>query len=194
MVIVSVLTAIAAQSMLESQTRAKVARVNTDMRDLARAVEAYFVDHGIYPPSTSGSPQRRGFPERVNGIFVSGTVWVDISTPVAYIGNAFLLDVFNVENFHVVPEEVLFTYQNLANNYCGTLLFGEPRWSSSFCDDVIDFYGAWRIGSVGPDMDYGFRAGISAQIPYDPTNGIVSLGNIWRSQLRPDNDMPSGFN
>jgi type II secretory pathway pseudopilin PulG len=191
--VVSALAAIAAQGMLEAETRAKVARVNADLRDLAVASEAYFVDHGIYPPSTSGGAQLRGFPEQVNGQFVSGTLWVDLSTPVAYIGNAFLIDHFALPDGGDLPEDgAVYTYQNMLNNYCGHLLQGEPRFSSAFCEAALDFYGAWRIGSVGPDGDFTIpRAPVpTAQTPYDPTNGTLSAGNIWRSQIHPENDMP----
>jgi len=195
--VVSALAAIAAQSVLEAETRAKIARVNADLRDLAVASEAYFVDHGIYPPSTSGGVQRRGFPEQLGGQFLSATLWVDLSTPVAYIGNAFLIDHFALPDGGDLPEDgAVYTYQNLLNNYCGDLLQGEPRFSTSFCDAAMEFYGDWRLGSVGPDGDFGIPGAVppTAQTPYDPTNGTLSAGNIWRSQIHPENDMPDSPN
>lgn len=196
--IIAILAAIAVPNFLEAQTRAKVSRTKSDMRSLATAVEAYRIDFNVYPISTSGTAQLRGFPEQLNGNFISGTLWVDISTPVAYITSAFLFDVFNFQNAGSSTDEALFTYQNLLNNYCGTLLTGEPRFSTAFCEGngtdygALSFYGGWRLGSVGPDMAFGIPGATAptAQTPYDPTNGTVSPGNIWRSQARTDNEMP----
>ncbi len=68
----------------------------------------------------------------------------------------------------------------------------QAGWSAPF----IDYYGAWRIGSIGPDRTYwnkipppprgGPYTGCNPQRPYDATNGTVSVGNIWRSQKNPD--------
>jgi prepilin-type N-terminal cleavage/methylation domain-containing protein len=193
--IIAILAAIAVPNFLEAQTRAKVSRVKSDIRSLATAIEAYRIDHNVYPPNTTGSAMARGFPEQINGINLAGTLWVDLSTPVAYMTNCFLFDVFNLQNVTSTPDEALFTYQNLASQYCMQFASAAPlptgtTFSMAFCEAALDFYGHWRLGSVGPDMDFGFMAGVSAQIPYDATNGTVSLGNIWRSQNRSDNDMP----
>jgi hypothetical protein len=46
----------------------------------------------------------------------------------------------------------------------------------------LTVYGFWKMGSLGPDRDYsGGSAGL-----YDPTNGTVSQGDIYRTQLRPE--------
>jgi prepilin-type N-terminal cleavage/methylation domain-containing protein len=188
--IIAILAAIAVPNFLEAQTRAKVSRVKSDIRSLATAIEAYRIDHNLYPPNTTPA---RGWPQTINGIQLFGTLWTDISTPVAYITNGFIIDVFNQQNLQTLPDEALFTYQNLEAQYCGDKMPNHTMFSAAFCTDALDFYGAWRLGSVGPDMDFGFMAGISAQIPYDATNGTVSLGNIWRSQNQTDNVYPAGF-
>ncbi|MCC5876390.1 MAG: prepilin-type N-terminal cleavage/methylation domain-containing protein, partial [Candidatus Sumerlaeia bacterium] len=50
--IIAILAAIAVPNFLEAQTRAKVARVNSDLRSLATAIEAYRVDNNDYPEGT----------------------------------------------------------------------------------------------------------------------------------------------
>jgi general secretion pathway protein G len=184
--IIAILAAIAVPNFLEAQTRSKVSRVKSDMRTLATAIEAYRIDHNLYPQSTRGQ-------EIVVGVPVYGTLWVDISTPVAYITNAFMTDVFNQQNFQTATDEALFTYQNLVDQYCGDKLPDGPIFSETFCQSALDFYGGWRLGSVGPDMDFDIPGAPTptAQTPYDSTNGTVSAGNIWRSQNHTDNEMPN---
>ena len=48
--IIAILAAIAVPNFLEAQVRSKVSRVKTDMRSLATAIEAYYVDNNQYPP------------------------------------------------------------------------------------------------------------------------------------------------
>lgn len=45
-------------------------------------------------------------------------------------------------------------------------------------------YGMWRFTSLGPMREY------LPWIPYDPTNGTVSAGNILRTQASPDGSIP----
>ena len=47
--IIAILAAIAVPNFLEAQTRAKVTRCKSDMRTIATALEAYFVDWNRYP-------------------------------------------------------------------------------------------------------------------------------------------------
>jgi len=44
------------------------------------------------------------------------------------------------------------------------------------------YYGEWRMCSYGPDRRYY----PTQDRMYDPTNGTVSHGNIWRSQMHPE--------
>jgi prepilin-type N-terminal cleavage/methylation domain-containing protein len=50
--IIAILAAIAVPNFLEAQTRAKVARVQSDLRAIATGVETYRVDHNAYPEGT----------------------------------------------------------------------------------------------------------------------------------------------
>ena len=51
--IIAILAAIAVPNFLEAQVRSKVSRVKTDMRSLATAIEAYRLDHNVYPPNST---------------------------------------------------------------------------------------------------------------------------------------------
>lgn len=70
--IIAILAAIAVPNFLEAQIRAKVARVQTELRLLANGLEAYAVDNDVYPP----------------GIITDPAFAVDtwrVTTPIAYI-------------------------------------------------------------------------------------------------------------
>lgn len=47
--IIAILAAIAVPNFLEAQVRSKVSRAKSDQRSLATAIEAYFVDNNLYP-------------------------------------------------------------------------------------------------------------------------------------------------
>jgi len=84
--IIAILALIAVPNFLEAQTRSKVARMESDMRMLATAMESYHVDWGCYPrnpPSGTCVIAPNGLPE--------------LTTPVAYI-TSFPTDIFRFEN------------------------------------------------------------------------------------------------
>lgn len=69
--IIAILALIAVPNFLEAQTRAKVSRAKSDMRTLVTAEEAYFVDWNSYTQGVGGDLPPEGF--------------VKLTTPVAYI-------------------------------------------------------------------------------------------------------------
>lgn len=69
--ILSILAAVALPNFLEAQVRARVARTHSDLRTVATAMETYRVDNTDYP-----EPLER------------------LSSPVAYLGDAYTQDVF----------------------------------------------------------------------------------------------------
>jgi len=70
--IIAILAAIAVPNFLEAQVRAKIARVQSDMRTIATGLEAYSTDHTDYPPN--------------DGRF--SAVPIQLTTPVAYLTNS----------------------------------------------------------------------------------------------------------
>jgi len=77
--IIAILAAIAVPNFLEAQVRAKVSRVKNDLRSLATAQEAYFVDWNSYTKYDRG-----GDDALPGGQFVIEG-WKQLTTPVAYI-------------------------------------------------------------------------------------------------------------
>jgi len=167
--IIGILAAIAIPNFLQAQTRSKVARVTADMRSITMALETYCADNRYYPPTWVGGASGRG------GYAYNPLNWdarlVPLTTPVAYIGS--------------VPDDVF--QQKLSNGF----LF---KW---FCYDDkqsrVEAMGTsawsklpWMLGFPGP-MPYEWQlvsAG-PARIHdwsdiYDPTNGTMSKGCIFR--------------
>ncbi|HOJ59411.1 MAG TPA: prepilin-type N-terminal cleavage/methylation domain-containing protein, partial [bacterium] len=90
--IIGILAAIAVPNFLESQTRAKVARVKEDLRSLGMAAEMYLLDHGQYPPHLE-QPSCNEIPYHRRYAF--------FTTPVAYI--------------HAIPGREIFTPKDQVN-------------------------------------------------------------------------------
>ncbi len=182
--IIAILAAIAVPNFLEAQTRSKVSRIKGDLRSLATAIEAYYVDHS--KPPREWHTAQYGDPPDANGNSIAGILWWGLSTPVAYITNPLIQDPFQDKNLTSPFDERVFTYHDMKTR--------AVDWypSSSFWPPAYEFYGAWRLGSVGPDRSYTHAGCVSnsAQLIYDPTNGTVSPGNIWRSQKNSERQPP----
>ncbi len=173
--IISILASIAVPNFLEAQTRSKVARVKSDQRVLATAVEQYRLDNGTHPP-------RDQWPRGSNvGVGDVTTRALDLSrftTPISYIS--------------AIPEDVFenrIAYPNNLLDFYPPEMVQRVRSTRAGRDD--NRYG-WAIMSVGPDGQFGrgsFNLGnypperdnfVHFDQEYDPTNGTLSLGNIYR--------------
>lgn len=188
--IISILAAIAVPNFLEAQVRAKVSRMRNDMRVLATAVESYRADHNRYPP-------RSKFP--VGATFAGvGTVRSDacpdcrirelsvFTSPIAYI-STIPKDVF--ENAIAPPNNVIDYYEPILVDHMSRGAAADYERGKQ----EQTKYG-WALMSVGPDGVFGardnrgnFPAGTRTTNhvwfnEYDPTNGTVSPGNLWRFQ------------
>jgi type II secretion system protein G len=158
--IIAILAAIAVPNFLEAQTRSKVSRTKSDQRSLANALEAYHVDNNRYPASTLIPRFARLIP---------------LTTPVPYI-TTIPIDVFQTSDAGHGP------FRRFGNFSYGAM--------------PIDEESRWALASDGPDLSDNaqpieFYPGYSEAIwenpssgfeyyRYDPTNGTVSIGDIWR--------------
>jgi len=182
--IIAILAAIAVPNFLEAQTRAKVARVLSDMRTVALGLEGYAVDFNVYPLN--------------DGHF--NVLPVEITTPIAYVQTGSIIDPF-------VEREYLSTLENPLWARCYTytkVVTLEEAMEADRINRPVPFegidakgwnwgafrkYGKWRLCSNGPDKRYdvpGVTPAVKAiDIIYDPTNGTISWGNILRTQKDP---------
>lgn len=204
--IIAILAAIAVPNFLEAQTRAKVARVRADLRSLQTAIESYHIDHGGYPlhmlvNQTGNNEYFDPWPHSGGGNtyneFHFSRIF-SITTPITYI-SAQPPDPFYRQNVPVNPgSNIMATGRREARRqyqYANS----KDRAAHGSGQAVIDAsqaaYGGYVTWSGGPD---GFRRDVflrsgnpkdSMRI-YEPTNGTISVGDIWRTQKSPDGSRP----
>lgn len=181
--IISILAAIAVPNFLEAQTRSKVSRIKADARSLAVAVESYRVDNNRYPPR-----QRAPLSDSLSQLGDVLTRVRDLgrmTTPISYM-TSIPVDVF--ENRIAYPSNTLDFYPP---DLVAKIRF-DANLPGTSAGDTSSRYG-WTILSVGPDGRFGvpFNAGnyppgdssfTHFRQEYDPTNGTISVGNIYRFQ------------
>lgn len=172
--IILILSSIALDNYASASLRARITRVRAEHRILSQAIEVYRVDHNQLPRMANSFYGDPAF-DTIGGVPVSGVMTHCLSTPVAYVTNAYLMDPFMEKRESAPLDERFYTYQVIP-------AYIQKNPKSKFWPNALDYYGEWRIGSVGPDLIFDHKFANSAQLPYDPTNGIVSFGNIWTSQ------------
>jgi len=182
--IIAILALIAVPNFLEAQTRAKVSRVSADMRSLATALESYRTDWNEVPPWDSWEPLSATGIERYT--LQTGYFWIALTTPIAYMNQAFR-DAFTVigvrsDPAHTNEGRVLDPFIQVGTGYIGVASGGQESNSH------------WCAASYGPDnADDTNALGVypytRIAIPYDPTNGTVSWGDVYRHSDAP----PSNF-
>jgi type II secretion system protein G len=160
--IIAILAAIAVPNFLEAQTRAKVTRVKADHRALATAMESYQVDNGAYPEDSDNTPTpgQQGF--------------YFLTSPVAYI-TSLVRDPFNHDR-----ETNLALYYEMGSGADNVASGG-----SFFGGSVNRRVQTFMIYSIATDHNddtdgndsFPFTCDCSV---YDPTNGTVSDGDIYR--------------
>jgi len=172
--IVAVLAAIAVPNFLEAQTRAKVIRVKADMRTYATALESYYIDQKAYPPSRATTQGNVNSGLAAQDPSLNGQTTFSshvLTSPVAYLS--------------ALPSDPFARAKGATFSY----------YSTHSADGRND---GWILWSPGPDGQYDLTGDKIAQIgglpfdqstgwpallisnTFDPTNGTVSRGDIWR--------------
>lgn len=166
--IIAILASIAVPNFLEAQVRSKVARAKNDMRTLALTLEAYHMEYNAYP-------------EALGPTFINLRV---VTTPIAYM-TSLPEDPFPTKGIEGSP------FARFARYYhYGSMPIETPA-------------SRWALASNGPDSNSDtpsirFYPGYSAALfyegvtpepggdvfkwtLYDPTNGTISPGDIFRA-------------
>ncbi len=156
--IIAILAAIATVHLAESQTRAKVARVHSDIRVVMGALAAYQVDERAYPVAAIGDYQL--------------TRPLDVLThPTAYL-TAVPRDPFGEAPFDFAPalrmegynyKDAASTSKNMPAETYGYI------WEAERAR-------LYMLHSCGPNRVWD----VTPYTAYDPTNGTTSLGDICR--------------
>ncbi len=170
--IIAILAAIAVPNFLEAQTRSKVSRAKADLRSVAVAIESYSVDNNKYPLVTGseGTLEKRYSP---------------ITTPVAYI-TSIPVDPFGADLgglSYITPPYRYRLYDFVTDTHDPTrVTFFVRGDGKGFCQ-VNNVSCKWYNYSQGPDK----KSGLANPDPtgnffviYDPTNGTISDGDIFR--------------
>jgi prepilin-type N-terminal cleavage/methylation domain-containing protein len=175
MAIILIVSAIGLANYGLAVARAKTARVVAEFRTLQVGIDAYAVDHNSLPRMAHFDFYQDPALDTVLGVPVRGVMSTVLTTPVAYVSASQWLDPFMSSSVQAALDERLYTYQTLET-------YEKRQPASKFWPVARSFYGDYRLISVGPDtkFDHGFAN--SAQLPYDPTNGTLSLGNIITSK------------
>jgi type II secretion system protein G len=163
--IIAILAAIAIPNFLEAQTRAKVARAKNDLRVIAMALESFHTDNHRYPEIIPP-------PELIDS---GGALLLQpLTTPVAYL-RSLPADPF-LPPLH--PEPLMPPAGRKTYRYTS---YPVPP----------DLAKVWSLASNGPDLlnnTLSVYEGYSASVfagpitLYDPTNGTISRGDIFRAQ------------
>ncbi|MCX7019415.1 MAG: prepilin-type N-terminal cleavage/methylation domain-containing protein [bacterium] len=196
--IISILASIATPNFIEAQVRAKVARVKADQRSLATAIESYYADNGKYPIRSDNwnnpAAGKLVAPPLLKKIF-------DPDMPNAAVGMHVLTT--PIQYFTSLPPDPFNTpvkaYATDTNRIIDTIDYWDPEQADSWLA-VLNFVKengrakGWMLVSVGPDQYLGVNpsgnpgnyppenpiTAYSSKHVYDPTNGSVTPGNVYR--------------
>ena len=177
--IIAILAAIAVPNFLEAQVRSRVSRCQAEMRSLTNGLEAYCVDNQNYPPMyLGGSP-----PLYIGGRQMSRLERLTrLTTPVAYITTV-PLDVFDLALVNIPVVQRVYPYWDID--------YADARKASAtgqfrYLPEELSNKGRWALMGAGPDQDYEAATGLYGWANdnylnhYDPTNGTISNGDVYR--------------
>ena len=164
--IIGILAAVGLYNFLNAQVRARVSRVKADFATITTALESYYVDYNAYPPSFDDNKFIGQLPTEVP---VSGRLY-PLTTPTAYLSS-------------VPPDPFGFPEPTV---HIGALRYGYDYVDAFSIPPEIfeegDTRGAvWRIASPGPNQEHTFGVIRFGGVDYDPTNGVISKGDIVRT-------------
>lgn len=190
--IIAILAAIAIPNFLQAQVRARVSSVKSGMHTTATGLEAFYVDNNQYPATVyMANAYNYHIPS-------------DLTTPVAYL-TSWPKDPFETyagTGAGYLPLKYqrpgLVWYSGDSTNTGAWYVYVPGTYP---IDDgtatLYRYYGPgnasndagcpgsadnirWAVFSVGPDKEFETAQPIPMRTWYDPTNGVVSNGNIVR--------------
>ena len=161
---------------VKSQVRSHVARAKADLAKEMVALDFYFVDHDNYPPMAD----RNLYEPVYQGMHGRSSTY--LTTPIAYI-DSLSFDPFVPDSYY---SNAYYPYStNVGKRY---VYYNSGLQVRSFGDTwngLIEWVGLTLMYSYGPDQT-PFAGASATLMPYDPTNGIISPGNIIRCQRKED--------
>lgn len=149
--IIGILAAIAVPNFLNAQLRAKVARVYSDIKAQATALDMYKMDSNVYPMSFNGqSPYL--FP-RLH----------ELTTPIAYMGS--------LPEDPFLPQTDWYRYYHYvsATDELGALM---ANWAVFNNNKPFPKWCQWKLRGAGPN---GYH---EHALAYESSNGLASNGDV----------------
>ena len=162
--IIGILAAIAVPNFVMAQVKSKVARVYSEFNSAANTLSAYQIDSNQFPPMRDRGNHYRHY--RLPNY---------LTTPIAYF-NALPHDPFQVDEdpFGLVDDTTLF--QRYRYHHVKQLVADNDVVDIPATLVDLEVFGNWRVLSLGPDRLY------QGYTRYDPSNGVASRGDIYRSE------------
>lgn len=189
--IIAILAAIAVPNFLEAQVRSKVSRAKSDMRSYATGIESYYVDNNTYPVSARAGrdpgagninkylPKASATIPNVSTFAARLTAnsFATLTTPIAYVTSSFP-DPF------ADSKGATFGYYSDTNGWIlwsfgpntDESVMGELQGSSNAVETV---YNSMQ-SQPSTTLIAGANTAPPSAFTYDPTNGTVSGGEVWR--------------
>jgi len=154
----------------------RIKKAEANLRALSQAMEAYSIDWSCPPLATDAVPGYRGVRYSWDEDHEFSTLQIDnLTTPIGYF-KSHPKDPFSLTG---------------RNDYCYT--FSHTPWG-----DLLWSPGPDRVYDLNPyvlpdllDDNYRRRTKLYHLYTYDPTNGVVSAGDIWRQVINHWGDPPS---
>ncbi|MBN1516927.1 hypothetical protein JXA32_10210 [Candidatus Sumerlaeota bacterium] len=200
--LIAIVLAIAVPNFLEFKADFNVSRVKSDMRAIATALEAYYVDNSAYPLMASGAEGENWRAKEKSGAYRICTFRradqfaAGLTTPIAYLFDYPLDPAADSEN-------TTYGYRAYQNGWA-LISFGRDRdenakphpgdHNNTVCVADIDpvtgadrnFEPSFRLNVTQPSPEYLTAVGSLSgnALHFDPTNGAESEGDIVRSFVR----------
>ena len=205
--IIAILAAIAVPNFLEAQVRSKVSRARADMRSMATGVESYYVDNNQYPSSSRGGPASA---YRAADPTAAGNVNQYAKNPaVAALTNTwtFTAQQANATGTQAKLSNLTTPISYITSYFPDP--FKDTRGATYYYYADTNGWILWSCGpdtdeSTGGELGPGATAAVNncetvylsnqpqpsntliggdptkKAFTYDPTNGTVSPGDVWR--------------
>lgn len=179
--IIAILAAIAVPNFLEAQTRAKISRAKADMKTIVTALETYQIDNNKYVDAVTNSDLENhgNAASSMPAPVPAYAALVVLSTPVSYLSAIPLEAPFKTYQGFGVPPERGYQYSGGNTQWKQIRRMGYiPVWFPAGFKGV-EYY----LLAAGPTKIYSGKKNESSGnyprvIPYQPTNGTVSTGDI----------------
>ena len=195
--IIGILAAIAVPNFMNAQIRAKIARSQADLRSTVTAIEQLILDRNLmlvdfWDDDTTWGQDR--IVKKFNGVGHNGgegnrnqlAVLSPLTSPVSYIASVPQDPFAAKQNTLTSGHKELYgrvgndVYLYTDNDPEGSGYdYGGTQWDPPLKEGEYTLY---AFGPAAPQI-YGNGNGVRLGIPYDPSNGMISVGDIiYRSQ------------